>query len=99
MIVTPSAPDRDGDRVITRGGQLESYLKNPVLLWAHDHKGIPIGTVTALDRADGSLRPTWRGSCAQYLGAQRSNKCGRRFRTVVQRRLSIPAPPCCRTAR
>lgn len=40
--------DRDGDIVRLNGIQLENYLKNPVFLWAHDYKSVPLGATTRL---------------------------------------------------
>ena len=34
--------DRAGDLIIARGWELESYLRNPVVLWAHQHCLPPI---------------------------------------------------------
>lgn len=36
--------DREGDRVIPAGIKLDNYLKNPVVLWAHDREAPAIGT-------------------------------------------------------
>ena len=41
---TDSNPDREGDRVFVSGMSLESYLKNPILQWAHDSRTPAIGT-------------------------------------------------------
>lgn len=35
--------DRDKDVVLPRGASIEQYMKNPVMLWAHDYSGTPIG--------------------------------------------------------
>lgn len=35
--------DRQGDIVTAKGWNLEDYLKNPVILWAHSHRDLPIG--------------------------------------------------------
>jgi len=41
--VTTAAVDRDREVVLPSGAQLENYRKNPVVLWAHDYRGLPIG--------------------------------------------------------
>lgn len=35
--------DRDGDVIVVKGINLKEYKKNPVVLFAHDHRGIPVG--------------------------------------------------------
>ena len=40
--------DRHGDVVSADGWQLESYRRNPVLLWAHDYRRPAIGRAVAL---------------------------------------------------
>ena len=47
---------RDGDVVEPMGVQVEDYLKNPVVMWAHDYQGrspsggLPIGRSLSLER-------------------------------------------------
>lgn len=41
--VSREAPDRMGDVVIAAGMDLSAYQRNPVVLWAHDHRLPPIG--------------------------------------------------------
>ena len=47
--------DRDGERVDPAGWDLKAFKKNPVLLWAHDHKTPAIGKVTSPKVKDGEL--------------------------------------------
>lgn len=47
--------DRDGERVDPAGWDLKAYKKNPVLLWAHDHKTPAIGKVQSPKVKDGAL--------------------------------------------
>ena len=49
-IITTSAPDRAGDVVLTAGlRNAAEFLKNPVVLWAHQRTMPPIGICRALD--------------------------------------------------
>lgn len=68
FIVSNSNLDRDGDSVQVAGWNLDHYLKNPVVLWAHDHGQLPVAkalsarvTVTNLladdEFADAELYP------------------------------------------
>ena len=36
-------PDREGDVIDQRGWRLDNFMKNPVVLWAHDYKQPPLG--------------------------------------------------------
>jgi len=43
VILTRRIRDRQGDILEPAGVRLESFRKNPVVLWAHDYRGLPIG--------------------------------------------------------
>ncbi len=45
-VISTATIDRVGDLLIPRGCQLDNYVKNPVVMWAHGMEGIapPIGT-------------------------------------------------------
>ncbi|OAN54023.1 hypothetical protein A6A04_12310 [Paramagnetospirillum marisnigri] len=47
--------DRDGDIIVQHGWHLATYLKNPVVLWAHDHKQ-PIAVTRSIGVRDGKLQ-------------------------------------------
>lgn len=48
-VITTADPDRAGDVVVTRGLRNRAeYLRNPVVLWAHDRGQPPIGTCISL---------------------------------------------------
>jgi len=48
-VISDETLDRHGDIVISKGWDLEDYLKNPVILWAHDHRTMPIGKCTSIE--------------------------------------------------
>jgi HK97 family phage prohead protease len=43
FVISTSAMDRDTDTIDPKGWALDNYLKNPVVLWAHDSSCPPIG--------------------------------------------------------
>lgn len=49
-IISTSAVDRDKEVVVARGIDFEQYLKNPVVLWAHNSWDTPIGKAMWLKR-------------------------------------------------
>jgi phage head maturation protease len=50
-----STPEVARDFHTIRGWDLANYLTNPVFLWAHDSKGLPIGKVIEIDDVSGRL--------------------------------------------
>lgn len=48
VIASTGVVDRHGESVNPNGWQLENYLKNPVVLIAHDYRSLPIGKVTKI---------------------------------------------------
>lgn len=46
VLATTEAVDRDGDVIKADGWDLAPYLKNPVVLWAHNYSLPPIGAIT-----------------------------------------------------
>ncbi len=43
LIGSTETPDRDDDIVLSDGWDLKNYMKNPVVLWAHDYSIPPVG--------------------------------------------------------
>jgi len=50
LTATDETKDRDGDIISLNGWILDNYMKNPVFLWAHDYKSVPIGATQKLIR-------------------------------------------------
>lgn len=44
--ITTGAKDRDNEIVDPSGGVFDDYMKNPVVLFGHEHRGMPIGMCT-----------------------------------------------------
>jgi len=54
-VATTDSPDRDGEILSIDGWELDNFIKNPVLLWGHDSRALPIGKVTNIKRVKNSL--------------------------------------------
>lgn len=54
-IMSDGSVDRMGDIIEPSGWKLSSFKKNPVALYAHDRKGMPIGTWESVKVEDGKL--------------------------------------------
>lgn len=56
VIISTADMDRQGEIVDQNGWQLDRYLANPVVLWAHDYSSLPIGVCESLTKdANGNL--------------------------------------------
>jgi len=63
MVITTEDVDRMGETISIDGWDISNYNNNPVVLWAHDYKGLPVGITTKLTKegkkmiADGYFAP------------------------------------------
>lgn len=48
-------PDRDNDCVMQDGWVLDAFMSNPVALWAHSHRDLPVGKAVSCGIENGSL--------------------------------------------
>jgi len=56
VTIATGSRDRHGDILEPGGAQIAAYLKNPVVLWAHEYKKLPIGRCTSLVRDGAALK-------------------------------------------
>jgi len=61
VVMTTATPDREGDIIEPRGLDFTAYLKNPVVLWAHDMSMPPVGKVLSV-----KVRPDHVGAKVQF---------------------------------
>lgn len=54
-IVATESEDRHGEVLELKGLDTSNYMKNPVVLWAHDYSQPPIGKTLTLKKKDGKL--------------------------------------------
>lgn len=54
-VVSNSAVDRHGESIEVTGIDLKQILRNPIVLWAHDYQGLPIGRIVRLWKSQGNL--------------------------------------------
>lgn len=55
VVVSNSSIDRYGDSITMEGIDLTQIRRNPVVLWAHQYSGLPIGRIVKLWRSKGNL--------------------------------------------
>ena len=53
--ISDGSVDRDGDIVQPSAWRLDEYRKNPVVLWAHDYRALPVGKCASIAVRDGQL--------------------------------------------
>lgn len=46
--ISTATIDRDGDRIAADGWDFRNFMRNPVVLWAHDYRSLPIGRAVDL---------------------------------------------------
>jgi len=62
-MISTEAVDRQGDIVRALGARLENYLKNPVVLWAHDYQAPPVARALSVEIIPGEgLKSTFQFS-------------------------------------
>lgn len=54
--ISTSSVDRDRDKVNVEGWDTAAYQKNPVVLWAHNYRQIPVGKSRELWKDGGKLK-------------------------------------------
>lgn len=55
VTITTTIRDRDKDIVEAKGGKLSNYRKNPVVLLAHDYRGLAIAKAEKIDKTDDKI--------------------------------------------
>lgn len=55
FIASTASVDRQGDSIDQSGWELENYLKNPVILFAHNYSELPIAKAVEVIKADSAL--------------------------------------------
>ena len=55
FVISTGEPDRDRDTIKPSGWKLTNYRKNPVVLWAHDARALPVARCTDVRVEDDKL--------------------------------------------
>lgn len=55
VVITTENLDRYDEVIKLDGWELEHYRNNPVVLWGHDHKQLPVGIATDISVVDGKM--------------------------------------------
>lgn len=55
FIITTKSTDRDDDIVYPKGLDTSNFMKNPVVLFAHDQRNLPVGKAIGINRTKDSI--------------------------------------------
>jgi hypothetical protein len=55
LIASDNSRDRDGDIISVKGWEFDNYLKNPIMLWAHDYSSVPLARCIKIQRTNSQL--------------------------------------------
>jgi HK97 family phage prohead protease len=58
FIISTDAVDRDGDSIDPKGWELDTYRKNPCVLWSHDYSQPPVAKATSIESTKNGLAAT-----------------------------------------
>lgn len=58
FVISTGAVDRDNDTIKVEGWDVKNYLRNPVVLWAHDSSRPPVGKAVSVVKTAGTLKAT-----------------------------------------
>ena len=56
--ITTGSVDRDNDTIAPTGWDVSDYLKNPVILWAHDYSQLPVARALSIEATGSGLKST-----------------------------------------
>jgi len=65
VIAASGKADRVGDIIKIDGIEVENYMKNPIILWAHDHYALPVGKAVEVAVLKGKLVMTIQFATAE----------------------------------
>lgn len=94
VVITTGAPDRQGDILESAGLDFSAYLRNPVVLWAHDMQRPPVGRILRIAQHGDAVeavvefadtpfaREVYRLYCGDYLSAWSLGFIPRRWRRL-----------------
>lgn len=96
VIASTGDVDRDGEIIEPKGWELKNYLKNPVILWAHNYNALPIGTATHIEGTDKGL--IIKGKFASKEANPLAQQVRKLFEEGIQKAVSVGFMPLERSA-
>jgi hypothetical protein len=68
IVISTGEPDRDGDIIEVAGWDFTNYLNNPVVIYVHNYRDVPIGKTLALRKENDQViaRFQWRDPANEF---------------------------------
>lgn len=77
FVISTASVDRMGDTIAVDGWKLDTYRKNPVVLWAHDASELPVAKASNVRIEDGKLKAR-----AEFVPKEISGKANAVFELI-----------------
>jgi len=93
VIASTSTPDRYGDIIVQQGWDLAPFARNPVILSAHDYKGIAIGRGENIRLTDHQSGPALAMDIVWDVGVEGGRIAQHQFKAGFARGVSVGFRP------
>jgi HK97 family phage prohead protease len=89
ITISTAAVDRENDVLVPGGCDTKQYLRNPVVLYGHDNRELPVGAATSVSIDEDSITARWRW----LEGDDRASRVRNAFEQGVLRAASVGFKP------
>lgn len=87
VIASTGDVDRDREVIDPKGWELGNYLKNPVILWAHNYGELPIGVAETIEHTENGL--VIKGRFASEEANPKAQQVKRLYEEGIQKAVSV----------
>ena len=87
VLASTADVDRDQETISPSGWKLDNFLKNPVILWAHNYSDLPIGVATDIKMTDKGLEIS--GKFASKEANPKAEQVKKLYEEGIQRAVSV----------
>jgi len=68
VTISTRSRDRHGDILEPGGARIADYIKNPIVLWAHEYRSLPIGRAASIVRDGDALKAEIEFAPTEFAG-------------------------------
>ena len=87
VIASTADVDRDGEVIDPQGWDLDNYMKNPIILWAHNYTDLPIGVAEKIEKSETGL--IIKGKFASKEANPKAEQVRRLYEEGIQKAVSV----------